>query len=50
MSPNRRKRRSPEQIIRHLREADGMLSAGQSIASGLPEAGGVRADVSSLAE
>ena len=32
MSSLRRKRRSPEQIIVHLREADGMLSAGQSIA------------------
>jgi transposase-like protein len=32
MSIVRRKRRSPEQIIAHLREADAMLSAGQSIA------------------
>jgi len=32
MSVNRRKRRSPEQIIVQLREADAMLSAGQSIA------------------
>jgi transposase-like protein len=32
MSVIRRKRRSPEQIIVHLREADAMLSAGQSIA------------------
>ena len=32
MSAVRRKRRSPEQIIAHLREADAMLSAGQSIA------------------
>jgi putative transposase len=31
MSVNRRKRRSPEQIIVHLREADAMLSAGQSV-------------------
>ena len=32
MSSLRRKRRTPEQIIAHLREADGMLSSGQSIA------------------
>jgi len=32
MSAHRRKRRSPEQIIAQLREADGMLSAGQTIA------------------
>lgn len=32
MSVVRRKRRSPEQIIAHLREADALLSAGQSIA------------------
>lgn len=32
MSVTRRKRRSPDQIIVQLREADGMLSAGQSIA------------------
>jgi transposase-like protein len=32
MSVNRRKRRSPEQVIVHLREADAMLSAGQSVA------------------
>ena len=32
MSSNRRKRRSPEQIILELREADGMLSAGHSMA------------------
>jgi putative transposase len=32
MSANRRKRRSPEQIIAHLREADAMLSSGQSVA------------------
>ena len=31
MSLIRRKRRTPEQIIAHLREADGMLSSGQSI-------------------
>ena len=31
MSAVRRKRRSPEQIIAHLREADGMLSSGQTI-------------------
>jgi len=31
MSVNRRKRRSPEQIIAQLREAEGLLSAGQSI-------------------
>ncbi len=31
MSVNRRKRRSPDQIIAQLREADAMLSAGQSI-------------------
>ena len=31
MSVSRRKRRSPEQIIVQLREADVMLSAGQSI-------------------
>jgi len=31
MSSLRRKRRSPEQIIAQLREADGMLSAGQTI-------------------
>ena len=31
MSSLRRKRRSPEQIIAHLREADGMLSSGQTI-------------------
>ncbi len=27
----RRRRRTPEQIIRKLREADGMLAAGQTI-------------------
>jgi len=32
MSMSRRKRRSPEQIIAVLREADGMLSGGQSVA------------------
>jgi transposase-like protein len=32
MGSSRRKRRSPDQIIVHLREADGMLSSGQSIA------------------
>ena len=32
MSSVRRKRRTPEQIIAQLREADGMLSSGQSIA------------------
>jgi putative transposase len=31
MSVNRRKRCTPEQIVVHLREADAMLSAGQSI-------------------
>ncbi len=31
MSAVRRKRRSPEQIIAQLREADGMLSSGQTI-------------------
>lgn len=31
MSSNRRKRRSPEQIIAHLREADGMLSSGLTV-------------------
>ena len=31
MSLVRRKRRTAEQIIAHLREADGMLSSGQSI-------------------
>ncbi|MGB7160709.1 MAG: transposase, partial [Tepidisphaeraceae bacterium] len=31
MSSIRRKRRTPEQVIAHLREADGMLSGGQSI-------------------
>jgi putative transposase len=31
MSTGRRKRRSPEQIIAALREADGILSSGQSI-------------------
>ena len=31
MSAVRRKRRSPEQIIAHLRAADGLLSSGQSI-------------------
>ena len=32
MSANRRKRRSPEQIIAQLREAEAMLSSGQTIA------------------
>jgi putative transposase len=32
MSANRRKRRSPDQIILALREADGLLSGGQTIA------------------
>lgn len=32
MSSNRRKRRSPDQIISALREADGWLSGGQTIA------------------
>jgi transposase-like protein len=32
MNVNRRKRRSPDQIIAQLREADALLSAGQSIA------------------
>jgi putative transposase len=31
MSVNHRKRRSPEQIISALREADGLLSAGQTV-------------------
>jgi putative transposase len=31
MSLNRRKRRSPDQIISALREAEGMLSGGQAI-------------------
>jgi len=31
MSSVRRKRRSPEQVIAQLREADGMLSSGQTI-------------------
>jgi putative transposase len=31
MNTVRRKRRTPEQIIAQLREADGMLSAGQTI-------------------
>jgi len=31
MSSVRRKRRTPEQIIAHLREADGMLSSGQTV-------------------
>jgi transposase-like protein len=30
-SMTRRKRRSPEQVIAHLREADGMLSGGATI-------------------
>jgi len=32
MSLNRRKRRTPEQIISALREAEGLLSGGQTIA------------------
>jgi len=32
MSVNRRKRRSPDQIISALREADGLLTGGQTIA------------------
>jgi putative transposase len=32
MNISRRKRRTPDQIIVHLREADGMLSGGQTIA------------------
>jgi putative transposase len=32
MSANRRKRRSPDQIISALRKADGLLSGGQTIA------------------
>jgi len=31
MSVNRRKRRSPDQIVAALREADGMLSGGQTV-------------------
>ena len=31
MSTNRRKRRSPDQIIAALREADGLLAGGQTI-------------------
>lgn len=31
MSVNRRKRRSPDQIVSALREADGLLSGGQTI-------------------
>ena len=31
MGSGRRKRRTPEQVIAHLREADGMLSSGQTI-------------------
>lgn len=31
MSAGRRKRRSPEQVIAQLREADGLLSSGQSV-------------------
>jgi transposase-like protein len=33
MIANRRKRRSPEQIVSALREAEGMLSGGQPIAA-----------------
>lgn len=32
MSSTRRKRRTPDQIITHLRESDAMLSGGQTIA------------------
>jgi putative transposase len=33
MSTKRRKRHSPEQIVRKLRDADAMLSAGQDLAA-----------------
>lgn len=46
----RRKRHSPEQIIRKLRDADSMLSAGQTIWAGVPVAGDQRADLPPLAE
>lgn len=33
MTTKRRKRRSPEQIVRKLRDADAMLNAGQDLAA-----------------
>ena len=39
MSVNRRKRRSPDQIIVQLREAEAMLSAGQSVAQACQKLG-----------
>jgi hypothetical protein len=45
----KRKRHSPEQIIRKLREAEAMLAAEKTIGQ-VPVLGGERADLPSLAE
>ena len=50
MTKGRRRRHSPEQIVRKLRDADAMLNAGKDLAAVLQGLGGQRGDVSSLAE
>ena len=44
MTTRRRKRHSPEQIVRKLRDADAMLNAGQDLAAGVAGLGGERGD------
>ena len=50
MSTKRRRRHSPEQIVRKLRDADAMLSAGQDLAAVLAGAGDQRSDLRSLSQ
>ncbi len=50
MTTKRRKRHSPEQIVRKLRDADAMLNAGQDVAAVLQALEGERGHLSSLAE
>ena len=50
MSEKRRKRHSPEQIVRKLRDADAMLSRGQGRGGRAAGVGGERVDARALAE
>ena len=50
MTTKRRKRHSPEQIVRKLRDADAMLNAGKDLAAVLQALGGQREHVRPLAE
>lgn len=45
-----RRRHTPEQIVRKLREADRLLAEGKDLAEVARAAGGVRADLSPVAE